>query len=185
LYSSAVWASVWGAVVSFTSIATFSVIECADCHVPFAITKRYDTDRRGDQRSFYCPNGHSNYFPGKSDAEKLKDAEARNVHLQDQLWAAEREAEARRIERVKDRVRWAKGMCPCCRRNFSSLAQHVRKQHPDFDAANLTTPMFKCSCGRTFPTFQGLRVHQGVQRPKDWDNPKKGAYWRHLTVVGS
>lgn len=49
------------------------VIQCAHCHIPFAMPSRLHEDRRNDHKTFFCPNGHSQYFPGKSDEEKLKD----------------------------------------------------------------------------------------------------------------
>lgn len=27
------------------------------------------------------------------------------------------------------------GMCPCCRRTFKQLAEHMKSKHPDFDPA--------------------------------------------------
>ena len=49
------------------------VIQCANCHLPFAIPSRFEEDRRSDHKEFYCPKGHVQFFPGKSDEEKLKE----------------------------------------------------------------------------------------------------------------
>lgn len=49
------------------------VVHCANCNVTFAVTSDMANRRRHDHKSFYCPNGHSNYFPDKTDEEKLKE----------------------------------------------------------------------------------------------------------------
>src|SRR5688500_16343266 len=45
-------------------------ITCAECGVIFHIPDRLEKLRRDDHGTFYCPNGHSQYFRGKTDEEK-------------------------------------------------------------------------------------------------------------------
>lgn len=49
------------------------VIECAECSIHFAIPKVYKNNRLEDHKTFYCPNKHGNYYPGKSEIEKLSE----------------------------------------------------------------------------------------------------------------
>lgn len=46
--------------------------------------------------------------------------------------AALAEAQARRLKK-----RAAAGTCPCCKRSFSNMATHMRKQHPAYVADNV------------------------------------------------
>jgi hypothetical protein len=48
-------------------------ITCACCAVVIAANPSFFSLRREDHEEFYCLNGHGNYFPGKSEAEKLRD----------------------------------------------------------------------------------------------------------------
>ena len=52
----------------------FEVEQCIRCEVTFALTVAYAKARRKDHKSFRCPNGHMQYYPAKSDLEKMKEA---------------------------------------------------------------------------------------------------------------
>jgi len=117
-----------------------SLLDCATCGVPFAVTERFENERRADHHSFYCPFGHENYFAGPSDLEKLKreKAEAENK-LQAELnqerhlrLVAEKahEKAAREKRRLERRV--SAGVCPCCNRTFEDLAKHMGMKHKEF-----------------------------------------------------
>lgn len=156
---------------------------CCNCGVLFAMSSDYKAHRRRKQDTFYCPNGHGQSYRGKSDAAKLKEAEARETALRDQLSAAVRDAENARVALLRDRQRFANGVCPCCNRSFENVRQHMTTQHPEYRAKLTAAPTYKCSCGRRFDSFRGLRTHQGWHRPEDWDDPKRDAYSAHLTTV--
>lgn len=47
-------------------------VECCSCHTTFAMTEELYDQRRSDHKSFWCPQGHKQYFTGMSDEEKLK-----------------------------------------------------------------------------------------------------------------
>jgi len=51
----------------------FSVRVCGQCGIAFALPLEYVESRRNDHKSFYCPNGHSRYFPEKNDVERLSE----------------------------------------------------------------------------------------------------------------
>jgi hypothetical protein len=48
---------------------------CIVCGVPFWITKSYQKKLYRCHNTFYCPNGHVQYYPGETDFEKLKKAQ--------------------------------------------------------------------------------------------------------------
>jgi len=64
-------------------------IDCAECKIPFWITNGADDRFRKEHKTFYCPNGHTNFYPQKTDAEILKgrlaDKDIEIADLQKQL----------------------------------------------------------------------------------------------------
>lgn len=170
-----------------TTELRLDVEDCCNCGIRFAMPA--DLNRRlrdNPGTTFYCPKGHAQHYTGKSARQKLKDAEAREVALRDQLRAAEADAEATRVRLLRDRRRFANGVCPCCNRSFDNVRRHMESKHPDYDASEVNLPASlrcKCSCGRSFETPRGLAIHQGRQRSSDWTDPNQGNYRRHLTVM--
>ena len=129
-----------GRVLSFPK--TYTVFECCNCGVAYAVTTDFERRRREDGTAFYCPRGHSQVFT-KTEVQKLKEqlaakqAEAERAHARANAhWAekcrAENRAKAYRGAVTKIRKRVAAGVCPCCRRNFQNLARHISDQHPKF-----------------------------------------------------
>lgn len=180
----------------------FVVEECINkqCGISFAMTRDlYNRLQKAkESESFYCPRGHRMWYTGKTEEQKLRDklaaTSARETAMQDQLAAAIRDREASNQQLIKERSRFAAGLCPCCTRTFSNVARHMETQHPDYDvnrvkAAAAKGALFTCSCGDRFDSFRGLRTHQGWKRQSDgnwaWDSPSAPEWARHLTVVGS
>jgi hypothetical protein len=133
---------------TFTSTRGFVVHACINskCGVLFALEKVFDAERVKDHVAFYCPNGHSQWYSGKSEAERLRaDLERANRDKQDlldqvsreQLRRAQVERSARttrgHLTRTKNRIRH--GVCPCCNRTFENIARHMDTQHPDYAKA--------------------------------------------------
>lgn len=121
---------------TFSRTETFNVIHCSNCGLAYALTADFMSRRRNDHKSFYCPVGHSQYFPGKSEAEKLREQLSQTEHQRDR---ARMNADELRHERDtiakahrKMRVRVMNGVCPCCNRSFEDLRQHMATKHPDF-----------------------------------------------------
>ena len=176
---------------TFTSTVGFVVETCCHkgCGVTFALNRdHYNRLQAEKGSSFYCPNGHGQHYTGKSDEQKLREAAARETALRDQLSAAIREGEVTKAALLRDRARFAAGICPCCTRSFDNVRRHMSSQHPDYDVKKIAVPVavFGCSCGRKFSTLRGLRVHQGHSRansPYAWDNPKTSKWYSHLTDV--
>jgi len=48
------------------------MVTCSKCHAQFAITNAHDNQLRKCHNTFYCPSGHDQYYPGKTDEEKLR-----------------------------------------------------------------------------------------------------------------
>lgn len=108
---------------------SFEIEHCCSCGVAFALPARFMLVLRQTHQSFYCPNGHSQSYTGKSEAERLKEqlqAEQRaHAETIDRRYVAEREA-----AKLKKRI--GNGVCPCCTRNFTNLQRHMKTQHPNF-----------------------------------------------------
>ena len=116
------------------------------CGVTFALDADYVAARKSDHKTWYCPNGHSRYYPAKSKEEQLADelAAARRIAENErtrrrQEQEATRHAERRRaaaqgqVTKIKRRV--GNGVCPCCSRSFTDLARHMASKHPDYAEA--------------------------------------------------
>lgn len=166
----------------------YVVVNCGStdtggCGMEFAMPRWFYDETRKTGRGWSCPAGHSRRWTGKTTEQKLADAQTREIALKDQLHAAEAEAEQRRAQLLRDRHRFANGVCPCCKRSFDNVRRHMQSKHPEYDPADLTPPKYKCSCGRTFDTLHGLRIHQGWNRTEDWQDPNASRYARHLTIV--
>jgi hypothetical protein len=105
---------------------------CISCGIPFAIPVDYKEMLKQKHTSFYCPNGHSQYYSGKTQAEllaeKLKQKEneiaqkiTANIQLENQLDKANK-----KLKNV------AAGKCPCCDKTFKVLSKHLANKHPEF-----------------------------------------------------
>ena len=44
----------------------FKVVECCNCHIPFAITIKHNNELLQSKETFYCPNGHPQSYVGES-----------------------------------------------------------------------------------------------------------------------
>lgn len=119
------------------------IIECAFCSIDFGIGADFMRRRLEDHVVFYCPNGHENYYPQESKAERLereRDAarslaqreSRRRAEADDRARTSDYRARAAKGQLTKTRKRVAAGVCPCCQRSFSNLAQHMAGQHPDY-----------------------------------------------------
>lgn len=45
-------------------------LECSNCGVSFCMPDHMAYSRKRDHDTFYCPNGHSQHFPGKTEEER-------------------------------------------------------------------------------------------------------------------
>lgn len=120
---------------------TLTIISCCNCDMTFAITASFETRRREDHQTFYCPAGHSQSYRGKSATER---ARQRADELERQLASREEDLRVEKAKTAKERAahratktqltkttkRAAAGVCPVesCHRSISSarMAQHVK-----------------------------------------------------------
>jgi hypothetical protein len=112
-------------------------VTCCECAVPFGIPAYVEVTRRQDQNLFYCPMGHSQYFPkGKSQTQLLKEQVADLAAARDREAQHRQAAEADNLRLRKSHARLARrakaGVCPCCRRTFVSMARHMKAKHPEY-----------------------------------------------------
>lgn len=121
--------------------------ECCNCGVLFAVTTDFRQrclDSRGPSgKVFYCPNGHRQWYTGKTEAQLAQEAAARlatqveranqrAASAQEDARAAHASLVATKGHLTRARKRAAHGVCPCCSRTFADVARHVAGQHPDF-----------------------------------------------------
>lgn len=104
------------------------------CGVAFCVPDVWVNARKNDHLTWYCPNGHQRHWPQETEAEKLR---RQLDNTKQQIARAEDEAREAAVERDKavrsrDRMkrRIVNGTCPCCKRSFSNVADHMRSKHP-------------------------------------------------------
>lgn len=101
-------------------------IECYKCGIVFAVPQYWRQKRLEDHESFWCPNGHSQCYIGKTEAEKLRDelaATKRRLEIATQESAKEFQLRQRLEKRI------ANGVCPKCHRHFINVERHMKKKH--------------------------------------------------------
>lgn len=110
--------------ISIQTELKFETCICPNCAIIFALPSKFLYESKADHRTIYCPSGHLFWFPGKSEAEKLRD----------ELKRKEQELANKVIENLniqKQFTRLKKGTCPCCKRSFQNLKNHIKNQHPE------------------------------------------------------
>ena len=125
------------ALLNFTQQYTVGYCCHEGCGIAMVIPAQLDREwRNNTARSFYCLNGHSQHYTGKSEAEKLKaQLEVKERALE---WERARVKRAEKqvsvfkgkVTRIKNRV--GNGVCPCCNRTFQNLMAHMKTQHPAY-----------------------------------------------------
>lgn len=113
------------------------------CGILFAMPSYFRSQKKLDHSWFYCPNGHSQHYPGESTEESLKrrldaaqqrctDLDARVALKQQTIDHLDRCLSTTRghVKRLKRRS--ASGKCPCCSESFSNLAAHMKKAHAGY-----------------------------------------------------
>lgn len=114
----------------------FVVRQCSECGITYCLPSNFSRARCDDHNSWYCPNGHSQYVPAKSDAEKLRERLAEEqkklANAQFELIAEKQRAETAEKSKKKLQQRIKNGACPCCHRQFTQLTRHMKTKHPEF-----------------------------------------------------
>jgi hypothetical protein len=169
--------------------ADLYITDCPTCGVVHGIPNAMKDRRYKDGGSFYCPNGHTSSWRETEEDRQRKKATRLQAELDQALAASQSNAWAAETARkalVRDRHRFANGVCPCCNRSFTALTRHMATQHPDYDPTTLAIgtdeTRYACSCGRYFDTPHGLSIHQGRNRRPGWET-SKSRWAQHLTLV--
>jgi HPt (histidine-containing phosphotransfer) domain-containing protein len=117
------------AELALQTVLRIKTTVCITCGCVIGMQDEYYDRRLDDHKNFHCPNGHSQYFSGESEAEK----NARLLRLEQQRHQAtleranEDRAAKEKLERKLKRV--GRGTCPECNRSFQNLARHMHCKH--------------------------------------------------------
>ncbi len=125
-----------------TMIATSTLVVeiCCACGTAFAMEETlYRNLLRRKGETFFCPNGHPQSYTGEpieKKYEKIKRA-LENETTSREWWQEEAEKKARSLSATKGQLtktknRIAKGVCPCCNRQFINLQRHMETKHPEY-----------------------------------------------------
>lgn len=128
--------------IMYDTVIEMKTIVCYKCAIPFAVPSQYRAYLKDTGETFHCPNGHSQHY-SESTIDKLKKELEKEHSAKDRLWkiidsknetinSIERQKAAIKghATRLKNRVK--NGVCPCCNRTFSNLADHMKSKHPEF-----------------------------------------------------
>lgn len=105
-------------------------------HVAYLPINRIKNLKRS-HRNFYCTVcGTSNYWPDKSDLEKmeikLNTMKDQRDTVRQSLKYVKRSLVAHKGHTTRLKNRIAAGVCPCCQRTFQNLARHMKCKHPKY-----------------------------------------------------
>lgn len=122
----------------------YEVHSCIICGVIYTLPKPVADAQRHKGGYHYCTNGHGQgWHKGDSEFEKMRrerdrlkqDIARADDERRDAIATANaqldraKKAEARAKRLTK---RAAAGTCPCCKRTFKELAEHMKHRHPEF-----------------------------------------------------
>jgi hypothetical protein len=123
---------------TYTESVVLESEECINCGVLFALPGTLKARLKENGGTFYCPNGHSMVYRDPEVVRLRREVEQKSRDLTAAKCEAlrernEKEAITAKFDRQKRRVK--NGVCPCCKRTFKQLAQHMAHKHPDFNVA--------------------------------------------------
>lgn len=119
---------------------------CRTCGCASTVPKAMEDELRLRGGYRHCPSGHAwGWSKDESEVERvrrerdrLKQEQARLEQERADAWAtaAAQLDRANKAEAANKRLkkRTSAGTCPCCSRTFSNMAEHMKKQHPQFVA---------------------------------------------------
>jgi len=123
---------------TFVETGVYTTVTCCKCGIGIGLPPGFEAGRRSDRKTFYCAWGHPQWFPGKTDEQRIAELKAQVATKDDLLQSTIRENEKRyRLQRAAEgktralKKRVAAGVCPCCTRTFQNLARHMKSQHPN------------------------------------------------------
>lgn len=120
-------------------------ISCGCCGGVYALNERFRQEafEKGKIAAWHCPYCQASWGYGESEAHKLKKQLVQERARHDQTSAdlsqtrsdlqtteACRRSEKGAKTKLKKRI--AAGLCPCCRRPFENLLNHMKTEHPEY-----------------------------------------------------
>lgn len=118
--------------------------QCCDCGVYFGIDSYHKKRLLETGDSFFCPNGHEQYYTQKESLveqlnkvkAELQEAHTNKKYYYNKLKDTERSLSAAKgvVTRMKNRIK--NGVCPVCNRSFDNLHRHMKGQHPNYADEN-------------------------------------------------
>lgn len=115
------------------STVDFESCTCSACGIVYFVPDNFRDKRRQDHKTFYCPNGHNQYFPGETEAERLTRELAAEKQRTRLALARENEERIAREKLARKLKRVGRGVCPECNRSFANLARHMNCKHGGTD----------------------------------------------------
>jgi hypothetical protein len=117
-----------GEPIAATVLVPLATTVCSECGILYAVPGHFLAARRGDHRTFNCPNGHEQCFAGPDPDVERRRAEGRRIHEEDQRQARE---EADRDVRVSAKAA-RPFACPVCGRGYATgpwVIRHLEHAH--------------------------------------------------------
>lgn len=122
--------------MTYTTTIRMITVECCACGCIFGMPSDLDAKFQEDaEKYFYCPNGHRQHYSESTAIKLRRELERKNNQLaQAQTTKIQLEVELTKVQRKLKRTetRVKNGVCPCCNRTFSDLANHMKSKHPEF-----------------------------------------------------
>lgn len=122
--------------VKIKAEVSLETLQCPSCAITFAVPEVWQREKRRSHETFFCPNGHNQYYSQETFEQKqirelreALDKQTRRANAAAQNEMIEREAR-KAVEKKMARV--SAGVCPCCNRSFQNLSRHINTKHPDF-----------------------------------------------------
>lgn len=117
-------------------------IRCCECSVTFGMSDQLYNLRQRDGQAFYCPVGHKQFFSESETAilkKQLQDAlsskqyyKDRADHYRESMVKGENRNRGLKSALTMTRRRIANGKCPCCKKTFDDLKNHIKNDHPKY-----------------------------------------------------
>jgi hypothetical protein len=122
--------------MQYTDTVTLETITCGGCAGTFAVAERWLAAKKRDGGGFHCPYCNERRGWWESEADKIRKQLVAERAAHDQTKAARDEAErkvsaeAKKLRKMKRRA--SCGVCPHCKRSFTStrMQAHIRSKHP-------------------------------------------------------
>jgi hypothetical protein len=119
-------------VYTLEAIQNLRLISCYKCAIVWGQPVQFDNKRKADQESFFCPNGHEQYY-AESETDDLK----RQLDRARTDLAAARKRESGALASLRAtkghltrlQKRAQAGVCIHCNRHFDNVARHMEGKH--------------------------------------------------------